>query len=114
MKDKDLEEDDYSLDEDSVKAGTSLRQDNELFDEESYKPGTLISVKRHVFSSSKEEDWGIYSDKTCVMNLKGSRFSKKEKEFLRTVNGVNFIISGYKSGWKNISEFKRMIKKSMS
>jgi hypothetical protein len=98
----------YVIDEDKFYRTSSLRQCTELFNEDSHIPHQVISVKRVEFS--KTEDWEIKADQKAVMILKGVRFTAKEKKFLRTVDGIKFVIEGYKSGWNNVSEFKRNIK----
>ena len=103
--------DEYSVDESqSTSRSSSLRQDHEFFCDEDYVPLNMINVKR-VTLPSGDEDWEIYNDKTCVFILKGIRFNKKEKNFLRTPDGFRFIIDGYKSGYKSVSDFKKHIKK---
>lgn len=86
----------------------TLKNDLELFDDDSYVPQDLISVRRIAYN--KKEDWKIFKNKETVMVLKGARFTKKEKEFLRSKEGVSFIIKGYKDGWRSVSEFKRQLK----
>lgn len=98
----------YVIDEEKFYRASSLRQETELFDDESYVPHKVVSVKRVQFGNG--EDWEIQADKKTILVLKGVRFTSKEKEFLRTVPGIQFIISGYKNGWKSVSEFKRNIK----
>jgi hypothetical protein len=109
-----VENDEFVYDEGgSGKVGNSLsKQDNELFNDDDNKPYTTISVKRIVDKNSSE-DWYIFnSDKTKTeptLIIKGSRFTSKEKEFLRSAQGMIFLIDGFKSGWRSISEFKRNV-----
>lgn len=98
----------YVIDEDKFYRTSSLRQETELFDDDSHVPYQVVSVKRVEFG--KAEDWEIKSDQKTVMVLKGVRFTAKERSFLRTVDGIKFVILGYKSGWTSVSEFKRNIK----
>lgn len=107
MKDK-YEVDEYVIDEDKFPRNGSLRQENELFDDDSYVPHPVVSVKRVEYG--KGEDWEILAGDKIVMTIKGVRFTAKEKEFLRSVQGVQFLMRGYKAGWKSVSEFKRNIK----
>lgn len=103
---EDVEE--YVIDEDKFIRNGPLKQDSELFDEELNIRHKVISVKRIEFKDA--EDWEIKSDDKTVLVLKGVRFSLKEKQFFRTVDGVKFIINGFKNGWNSISEFKRNLK----
>lgn len=104
------EKDDFFVEHADSKfsATGSLRNDFELFDDDSYIKQDLISVKRIV--SNGLENWKVFKNKNTILILKGNRFTKKEKEFLRTPAGVSFIIQGYKNGWKSVSEFKRQLK----
>jgi len=85
-----------------------LKQDNEFFNDEDNIPGNCISVKRK--STSSKEDWYIYINGEEFLVVKGIRFTSPEREFLRTVDGVKFLIDGIKSGWKSVSEIKRQLK----
>lgn len=90
-----------------------LKADNELFQKEKYIPQTIINVKRVTSKRETKEDWVIYQDKKVILRLKGNRFSTKEKEFLRTADGMKFIISEYKNGSKSINAFKNKLKEML-
>jgi hypothetical protein len=94
----------YSIEESNPFANVKI--DNDLFKEDDYLPQKLIQVKRINLSKGTEE-WKIFEDKDIVLVLKGSRFTNKEKEFLRTPNGFKFIIDGFKNGWRSINKFKQ-------
>jgi len=110
MKDK-YDTNEYVIGEEKFPRNGSLRQESELFDEKSHIPHGTIGVKRVEYG--KGEDWEVLQDGKVALVLKGVRFSSKEKSFLRTIDGIKFIMYGYKSGWKSVSEFKRNIKESM-
>jgi|SRR3990172_6419492 len=86
-----------------------LRIDHELFKDEDNIKQKLINVKR--VNLRKGEDWEILEDGKVVLLLKGIRFTKPEKDFLRTLDGMKFLISGYKNGIKSVVKFKQEIKK---
>lgn len=109
MKNKYIDqEDEFLIDEDKAKPTT--KQDNELFNDNSYVVHDLLVVKR-IELPKKGEDWEILQNKKSILRIKGIRFSKKERQFLRTANGFQFIMAAYKKGAKSISDFKREIKK---
>lgn len=116
MREKDkyssINEDEYNIDEEKFKGGNLgfLRQETELFDDGSYIVHELINARR-IELSRGGEDWEILKDKKPVLTLKGVRFTKKERAYLRSVEGMLFIVNGYKLGWKSVSEFKRQLKK---
>ena len=86
-----------------------LRIDHELLKDEDNIKQKLINVKR--VNLRKGEDWEILEDGKVVLLLKGIRFTKPEKDFLRTLDGMKFLISGYKNGIKSVVKFKQEIKK---
>lgn len=98
--------DSFAYDEKHGISSFLLKQDNEFYNEEDNIPGKLIRVKK---MSKPEEGWKILVDGKEYLLIKSSRFSKQEKEFLRTEQGFQFIIDGVKQGWNSISEFKRKL-----
>jgi len=106
------ESDDFFIDEKKASPTNSLRQDNDLFDEASYTAQPVISVRR--VERASNEDWEILVDRKPVMLIKGTRFSKPERAFLRTPQGMSFMIGGYKNGWKSVSEYKRQVGKCLT
>ena len=106
--DKYLTDDSFLYDEQSTKNGQFLRQDTELFHDEDYIPGDSIEVKR--VGAYPKEDWVVLVNTDEILNIKGTRLSSTEKKFLRSPEGLMFIINGVKSGWNTVSEFKRQLK----
>lgn len=88
----------------------TLRSDNELFnEEESNIIHPVINVKR--IKTSKSEDWQIIINGKKMVLLKGNRFNNNEREYLRTVDGMKFLITEYKNGKKSICKIKEELKK---
>lgn len=88
---------------------TSLKASNELFNDEDYVAQTLVSVRR-IKLPKGEEDWEFKENNKPVLRMKGVRFSKSEKEFFRTVDGMKFLVSAYKSGAKSVVKIKELLK----
>ncbi len=105
------ESDEFFIDDSKSSNQTNQRQDGGLFDDDRYVVHKLISVRRVALPNG--EDWEILVDKKPVMLLKGYRFSKKEREFLHSAQGMLLMIRGFQSGWKTISEFKRQVAKCL-
>lgn len=103
------EKDDFFMEEPAKNLSGILRNDFELFDEDKYVPNDVLTVKR-VSLPKNGENWDILKNKKKVLTIKGIRFSKKERSFLRTPEGIFFLLNGYKAGWRSVSEFKRRIK----
>jgi len=87
----------------------SLKYNNEFYKDEDNIEQKIINVRREKLR--KGEDWEILENKKVVLILKGIRFNNKEKEFFRTVDGINFIMNGWKNGWDSILKFKSEVKK---
>jgi len=82
----------------------------DLYHEEDDVVEKVIRVKR-VSMPNKGEKWKIFEDTKLIFTVEGAKLTNKEKEFLRTVDGVNFLIAQYKQGLKSINYLKTEIKK---
>lgn len=107
------ENDDFFYEENNAnKNGSSLRQDNELFDEEEYIAHKLVRVQR--IEKKSEENWEISIDKKVLITIRGKQLNAKEREFLRTVDGLLFIKSQFEGGINSAAAMKEQIKKRCS
>lgn len=84
----------------------------DLFHEEKNIPQKVLRVKR-VSLPNKGEKWKIFENNKNVFTLEGSKLTNKEKEFLRTVDGINFLLEQYKEGIKSFNSLKQEIKKKI-
>ncbi len=84
----------------------------DLYHEEDDKAEKVIRVKR-VSMPNKGEKWKIFEDNKVMFTLEGTKLTNKEKDFLRTVDGVNFLIAQYKQGIKSFNSLKNEIKKKL-
>lgn len=84
----------------------------ELYHEEDDKTEKVIRVKR-ISLPNKGERWKIFEDSKVMFTVEGAKLSNKEKDFLRTPDGFNFLIAQYKSGIKSFNSLKNEIKKKM-
>jgi hypothetical protein len=91
----------------------SLGHDHDLYRDEDNIKHKVVSVKRINFPR-KGENWNILEDGKVMLSLSGTRFTNSEKEFLRTIKGVNFLISGWKAGFKSVLKFKNAMKKELN
>jgi hypothetical protein len=81
----------------------------DLYDEESNKPHKVVRVKRFSMPN-KGEKWKIFEDNKIMFVVEGSKLNNKEKAFLRTVEGVSFLLSQYKNGIKSFNALKNELK----
>ena len=84
--------------------------DHDLFKEEDDVSEKVIRVKR-VSMPNKAEKWKIMIDNKLFFTIESSKISKKEREYLKTVDGFNFILSQAKIGIKNLNSFRCELKK---
>ena len=86
--------------------------EQDLFKEESDCVEKVISVKRTLIN--KIEKWKLFENDNVVLTIDGYRLTNKEKSFLRTIDGFNFLIKQYKSGVDSFSTLKGEIKKVLA
>ena len=104
-----LADEEYSDGEASVTLSQTLRIDTELFKDEDNVIEKVIGVRRAALPQNGE-NWEVLEDDCVVLVLHGIRFTNKERDFLRTIDGILFIMNGWKHGWKAISKYKSAIK----
>lgn len=88
------------------------RFEYDLYHEEDDVSEKVIRVKR-VSMPNKQEKWKIMADNKVVFVVEGTKLTNKEKDFLRSVDGVNFLIKQYKNGIKSFNSLKNEIKKAI-
>lgn len=86
--------------------------EHDLYHEEDDVAMPVIRVK-HVSLPNKGDRWKIFEDNKVAFIVEGTKLTNKEKEFLCTVDGVNFLITQYKQGIKSFNSLKNAIKKSL-
>lgn len=84
----------------------------DLYKEEDDVKMPVIRIK-HTSTANKVERWKIFEDSKAMFVIEGSKLSAKEKEFLRSVAGINFLIRQYKLGIKSFSALKKEIKSNL-
>lgn len=84
----------------------------DLYHEEDDIAEKIIRIKR-ITMPNKGEKWKLFEDNKVIFIIEGTKLNSKEKEFLRTVDGVNFLILQCKNGIKSFSALKLEIKKKL-
>lgn len=83
------------------------RRDIELFDEKRAQVANPVIRVRRLGMINKNERWRIFQDEELMFVIEGIKLLKKEAAFLRTVEGVNFLISEFKKEpFQTMSELK--------
>jgi len=105
-------DEDHDIDEPESISGKNAmlnNQSNELFDDESHIVHKLINVKRVVLPKNGE-NWEVLEDHRVVFTLKGVRLTNKEKALLRTVEGIQLLMTEYKTGNTSVAGIRRKLK----
>jgi hypothetical protein len=82
----------------------------DLYHEEEDVPLPIIRVKHFGSPSRGAERWKMFADNKLVLTIEGNKLNKRERAFLRGLDGINFLISCYKLGVKSFSALKKEIK----
>lgn len=84
----------------------------DLYHEEDDVAEKVVRVKR-VAMPNKGEKWKIFHDNKVIFTIEGPKLSKKEREYLQTVAGFNFMLTQAKLGIDSLAKFKKELKKIM-
>ena len=84
----------------------------DLFHDEDNVVEKIIRVKRFSLPNDGEQ-WKIYENNKALLTIEGKNLTKKEKSFLRTIDGVNFLINQYKLGINSFNHLKIELKKKL-
>lgn len=84
--------------------------ESDLFDEAKSKPEPIIRVKR-IKLPNDGENWKIFKDDEVIFLVEGLKLSKKERIFLRTIEGVSLLMKEAKSGIRSLNSLKKEINK---
>lgn len=92
---------------------TFSKYEHDLYNEENDVAEKVIRVKR-ITMPNKDEKWKIFEDNKVIFIIEGAKLNNKEKIFLRSVEGFNFLISKFKLGIKSFNFLKTEIKQKLS
>lgn len=82
----------------------------DLYHEEYDVAEPVIRVRR-VSMPNKGEKWKIMIDNKLIFSIESPKISKKEREYLQTIKGFNYILSQAKKGIKSLNSFRNELKK---
>jgi len=91
---------------------TFSKYEYDLYTEDQDIQFPIVRVK-HTTLPGKIDRWRIFEDNKVVLVLDGNKFTKKERSYLYTIEGVSFIISQYKLGVKSLNGLKAALKKKL-
>ena len=84
----------------------------DLYHEEDDKSEKVIRVKR-VSMPNNGEKWKIMIDSKILFIIESTKISRKERDFLSTIEGFNFMLAQGKAGIKSLNSFRVALKKLM-
>lgn len=87
--------------------------EHDLYHEEDDIAQPVVRVK-HQSLPNKGEKWKIMSDNKVILIVEGNKLGKKERSYLNTLDGFNFLLSQAKSGIKSFNLLKIEIKKILT
>lgn len=87
--------------------------EHDLYHEEEDIALPVIRVKK-INLPNKGEKWKVMSDNKLVFLIESNKISKKEKQFLQTIEGFNFILNQAKIGIKSLNNFRIELKKILT
>lgn len=83
------------------------RFDFELFDEESNKKHTLYQVKRTTGKTLEDDKWKVLENNKHLFTIEASNLSEKELDFIKTIDGFNFILNCAKNNISSVRSFMK-------
>jgi hypothetical protein len=93
----------------NLKSLTTSKFEHDLYYDEKNIEHKIIRVKRFSLPNNGEK-WKIIENNKVLMTIEGVKLTTKEKEYLRTVEGFNFLIKEYKLGIKSFNALKQTFK----
>lgn len=85
----------------------------DLFHDEDDIAERIIRVKRYSLPNNGER-WKVFENDKVMFIIEGTKLTKKEKSFLRSIDGVNFLIGMYKTGINSFNHFKIEIRNKIN
>lgn len=87
-----------------------LRQDNELFIEETYKKKAAVLQVKRVKRKNLTDEWVVYKNADVLFRFDGDNLGVKEKDYLKTAEGMSFLMTAIKSGLNSEKALAKMLK----
>lgn len=87
--------------------------EHDLYKEEDDLAFKVIRVK-HINLPNKGDKWKILNDNKVVNLIDGSKLTNKEKDFLKTADGMVWLLEVSKLGINSFNSFKKDLKKKLS
>jgi hypothetical protein len=86
--------------------------DYDLYKDEDNKVEQIVRVK-YFGLPNKGDRWKVFQENKIILVIEGNKLTKKEREFLRTVEGATWLLSRAKLGIKSLTSLKIEIKNKL-
>jgi len=86
--------------------------DYDLYHEEDDVSAPIIRVKRFTMPNDGER-WKIFENGTEKFLIEGYKLNKKQRNFLRSADGMNFMIGLFKNGIRSFNYFKIQLRNKL-
>jgi hypothetical protein len=103
----------YVLEDGRETKGNPSKFDFDLFNDELNISFPTYRVKRIALPNDGER-WKMFCGTQVICIIEGSKLNKKERAFLRSLEGVNFLLGQAKLGISCFSALKAALKKKLS
>lgn len=92
---------------------TLSKRDDDLYREENDIITGVLRIK-WIGLPNRGDRWKILDQHNKILFvLEGSKLTKKERTFLRSIDGFNFLITQFKGGARSLNALKLALKKQM-
>jgi hypothetical protein len=86
--------------------------DYDLYKDEDNKVEQVVRVK-YFGLPNKGDRWKVMVENKVILVIEGNKLTKKEREFLRSVDGATWLLGQAKLGIKSVASLKMEIKKKL-
>jgi hypothetical protein len=98
----------FDVKEYQINSGAN-RLNFDLFKEEDNKPQDVFRVKR-TDTPKRGEKWKVFKNEKILFEIEGDNINKGQAAFLRSIDGITWLIGKCKEGLTNLKEMKKALK----
>jgi hypothetical protein len=91
----------------------AARFDYELYNQDDDVSMAVIRVKRIALPNDGER-WKLFEGSKIIQVIEGNKLTKKERIFLQSIDGVNFLLDLAKGGERPFNMIKAELKKKLA
>lgn len=88
----------------------SLKGDNEFFKDENYIKQDVVRIK-NIIMKNGSQSFEILKNNKIELILRSINFTKKEVQFMNSLQGIQLLLNCFKEDHKSVNKIKQEIKK---